>query len=76
MSRRTQIVLTDRQHAFLRDEARRTGLSLAELVRRAVDGTYRPYARPKLQGFELSLGLWREPDAALAGRRVSRRRAG
>jgi hypothetical protein len=76
MSRRTQITLTDRQHAFLRNEANRTGLSLAELVRRAVDGTYRPYARPTLQGVELSFGLWRRPDAAVAGRRVSRRLAG
>jgi hypothetical protein len=73
LSRRTQITLTDRQHAFLIDEAARTGLSLAELVRRAVDHAYRPHSRPKLGGFEFSLGLWREPDAALAGRRAGPR---
>ena len=69
MGRRTQITLTDRQHAFLRNEAERTGLPIAELVRRAVDSTYRPFSRPRVGGFELSLGLWRMPDAAVAGRR-------
>jgi hypothetical protein len=76
MSRRTQVILTDRQHAFLLDESGRTGLSLGELVRRAVDGTYRPFARPRVRGFELSVGVWERPDAAVAGRRVSRRPAG
>jgi hypothetical protein len=74
LSRRTQITLTDRQHAFLVDESQRTGLSLAELVRRAVDGAYRPFERPRLGGFELSLGLWRRPDAAVVGRRRPRDR--
>jgi hypothetical protein len=69
MSRRTQVTLTDRQHAFLVGEAFRTGLSLAELVRRAVDSTYRPHLRPTLRGLELSVGVWRRPDAAVAGRR-------
>jgi hypothetical protein len=63
-------MLTHQQYAFLRDEADRTGLSMAELVRRAVDATYLPYNRPRLGGFELSVGVWRRPDAALAGRRV------
>ena len=70
MSRRTQITLTDRQHAFLRDESSRTGLPIAELVRRAVDATYRPHVRPKVKGLELSVGVWRRPDAAVVGRRV------
>jgi hypothetical protein len=69
VSRRTQIVLTDRQHAFLLDESSRTGLSLAELVRRAIDTTYRPHGRERLPGLELSVGVWRRPDAAVAGRR-------
>ena len=63
------MTLTDRQHAFLLDESGRTGLSLAELVRRAIDGTYRPHDRRRLQGVELSVGLWRRPDAAVVGRR-------
>jgi hypothetical protein len=64
------VTLSDRQHAFLRHEAGRTGLSLAELVRRAIDYTYRPYNRPRLRGFELSLGFWKRPDASVAGRRA------
>ena len=72
MSRRTQMFLTDRQHAFLRDEAARTGLSMSELIRRAIDTTYRQHARPRLAGYELSFGLWKRPDVALAGRRPPR----
>ena len=73
MSRKTQITLTDRQHAFLLGEALRTDLSMAELVRRAIDRTYRPEARPKVRGYELSLGVWQRPDAAVIGRRRDRR---
>jgi hypothetical protein len=69
MSRRTQIILTDRQHAFLLDESSRSGLSLGELVRRAIDTVYRPHSRPRVSGFEVSVGLWRRPDAAVVGRR-------
>jgi hypothetical protein len=74
MSRRTQITLTDRQHDFLLDEKRRTGLPLAELVRRAIDSVYRPHVRPRVKGLELSVGVWRRPDAAVVGRRPIRRR--
>jgi len=73
MGRRTQVTLTDRQHAFLRAESARTGLSLAELVRRAVDETYRTQQRRRVRGFDIGLGIWREPDAALAGRRAGSR---
>ena len=37
MAHRIRIVLTDAQHARLRAESERTGLALAELVRRAID---------------------------------------
>ena len=46
------------------------GALLSELVRRAVDRTYRPHSRPAVGGFELSVGVWRRPDAAVAGRRL------
>lgn len=69
MLRRTHMMITERQHAFLSDESARTGLSMGELVRRAIDSTYRPHSRPRLSGYELSVGLWRSPDAALVGRR-------
>jgi Ribbon-helix-helix protein, copG family len=38
--RRTQISLTDEQYERLRDESARTGLSLAELIRRTLDERY------------------------------------
>jgi hypothetical protein len=69
MGRRTHVTLTDAQHAFLVSESSRTGLSLAELVRRAIDYSYRPQHRPLVAGFEISLGAWRRPDAAVVGRR-------
>jgi hypothetical protein len=64
-----QITLTQQQYETLNTEAWRTGLSIAELVRRAVDGAYRPRARPPRSGVGLSVGLWSRPDAAGAGRR-------
>ncbi len=73
MSRRSQITLSDRQHAFLLCESERTGLSMAELVRRAIDSTYRPHKRPRIPGFDLNIGVWRSPDSAVVGRRPPRR---
>jgi hypothetical protein len=75
VSRRIHIVISDRQHAFLADESDRTGLSASELVRRAIDATYRPFERPRLNGFEVSFALWKRPDAAIAGRRSPTRRS-
>jgi hypothetical protein len=73
VTKRTTINFDYRQHAFLVHESERTGLPIAELVRRAVDSVYRPHVRPRVRGVELSVGMWREPDAALAGRRPQRR---
>jgi hypothetical protein len=73
IGRKFNVILSDRQHAFLADEADRTGLSMGELVRRAVDTTYRPEVRPRVRGLEVSIGVWRRPDAALSGRRQMRR---
>lgn len=59
MSHRTQITLTDEQYERLRDEARRSGVGLAELVRRAVDRSYggaHPDAR--LKALDASFGSW------------------
>jgi hypothetical protein len=74
VSHRTHIILTDRQHTFLATESTRTGLPIGELVRRAIDNVYRPEHRPRVDGVEISLGLWRRPDAAVVGRRQPRRR--
>ena len=73
MGRHTHVILRDEQHAYLRAEAARTGLSLGELVRRAIDETYRPEQRLRVRGFDIGFGLWRDPDAALAGRRAGSR---
>jgi hypothetical protein len=72
IGRRTQITLTDRQHAFLRDESARTGLPMTELIRRAVDATYRPHSRYRVPGLDLSISVWRGLDEAVIGRRLER----
>jgi hypothetical protein len=64
MAHRTQIVLTDAQYDRLRAESARTGLALAELVRRAVDERY-PERRPSDPGVEPS------SDVAAAIRRAA-----
>jgi hypothetical protein len=66
---RFNLCIEERQLALLREEATRTGLSVGEHIRRAIDKTYRPHHRPSVLGYELSLGLWSRPDAAVAGRR-------
>jgi len=70
---RTHVLLEERQYATLKHEAARASLSVCELVRRAIDRTYRPYFRARIRGYELSFAVWRRPDAAVAGRRVRER---
>ncbi|MYH49009.1 MAG: ribbon-helix-helix protein, CopG family [Gammaproteobacteria bacterium] len=57
MSHRTQITLTDEQYARLREEARRSGHGLAELVRRAVERSWAVSRcrRPERPGRELRI---------------------
>jgi hypothetical protein len=74
MSRKTQITLTDRQHRLLLEESIRSSVSMAELVRRAIDATYRPKLRPVVQGFQVNIGLLRQPDAAIVGRLATKPR--
>lgn len=62
MSRRTQITLTEAQYRLLKRESERTGVSLAELVRRAVTRTYGASRGRKGNGFEASFGLWKDRD--------------
>jgi hypothetical protein len=66
-------MLEPEQVEYLVGEAARTGLSRSELVRRALDETFRPEARFRVGGFDIGFGLWRAPDAAIAGRRVGPR---
>ena len=73
MRRRTQVLLEEEQYDYLVGESLRTGLSRSELIRRALDETFRPEARRRVRGFDLGFGIWRAPDAAVAGRRVGPR---
>lgn len=64
MSHRTQITLTDAQYERLQSESERTGLSMAELVRRAIDRTYTPDddVERRLAGLRASAGVWADRD--------------
>jgi hypothetical protein len=66
------VLLTDAQRDFLRNESARSGLSMGELVRRALDATYPLPPRRQVGGFEFSVGFWRRLDAAVTGRRLRR----
>jgi hypothetical protein len=66
-------MLEPEQYEYLIGESLRTGLSRSELIRRALDETYRPEARFRVGGFDIGFGLWRAPDAAITGRRVGPR---
>lgn len=62
MGHRTQITLTDAQYASLRQRSERTGATLAELVRRAVDLTYAADDRLDEPALDESFGAWRDRD--------------
>ena len=73
MSRDLHVHIAERQYLLLRNESSISGLPMAELVRRAIDFTYLAEARPRAKGFQASIGLWRNPDAATVGRRAGSR---
>ena len=73
MYRDIHVHIAERQYLWLRSESALTGLPMAELIRRALDYTYQPNARQKLGGWQASVGWWRHPDAAVAGRRAGTR---
>lgn len=59
MSHRTQVTLTDDQYDRLRSESARSGLGLAELVRRAVERSYGATShRELLEALDGSFGAW------------------
>lgn len=63
MAHRTQITLTDEQYDRLRRESARTGLGLAELVRRALDASLGAASpEDRLRAVERSFGIWRDLD--------------
>ncbi len=63
MSHRTQITLTDEQYARLREESRRSGRGLAELVRRALDRSYGSSSAAELRSaLDASFSSWTDRD--------------
>lgn len=73
MYRDIHVHIAERQYLWLKSESPLTGLPMAELIRRALDYTYRPDARQKVSGWQASLGWWKHPDAAVVGRRAGTR---
>ncbi len=70
---RTQITLTDAQYVRLRDESARSGHSLAELVRRALDERYEAVSQSdRLALLDSAFGAWaqREESGAAFVERV------
>ncbi len=60
MSHRTQITLSDDQYLFLTAASERSGLPLAELVRRAIDRTYGvPSREDATRALKASAGAWK-----------------
>lgn len=62
MSHRTQITLTNDQYETLQRESRRTGMSLAELVRRAIARAYGAPERASAEALDESFGAWKSRD--------------
>jgi hypothetical protein len=64
MSHRLQITLTDAQYRRLREESARTGASLAELTRQAVNTAFPPLAplEQRIKWFEEGAGAWADRD--------------
>jgi hypothetical protein len=60
---RTQIYLTEKEQAALRNLARQTGKKQSELIRRAIDDfidRYQP--RDRLAIMEQAWGIWKDRD--------------
>lgn len=72
MAHRIQITLTDAQYAFLDAEADHSSVSIAELVRRAIDTTYALAEPPRIRVIEHSAG--RRAGRRIDGGRATERR--
>lgn len=72
MAMSIHVLVRNDQREFLLNESARSGLPMAELIRRAIDTTYETRPRHDVAGFEVSVGLWRKLDAAVTGRRLRR----
>jgi len=56
LSHRFQLVLSETQYNFLSAEANRSSVSVAELIRRAIDATYSPTGPNKVHVIVHTLG--------------------
>jgi hypothetical protein len=65
MSRDIHVHIPERQYDFLRGESAISGLPMAELIRRAIDYAYASAERPRVRGWQASVGWWKHPDAAV-----------
>jgi len=68
MARRVQITLSEEQYEFLTKASERTSLSMAELVRRAIDAKY-PRNTRAVALTQFTFALWQTPKAPGSGRR-------
>jgi hypothetical protein len=69
MSRRFNLYLEDTQYDVLTAESGRSSVPVAELIRRAIDRAFELDSSRRTGGIELSVGVWKRPDAAVVGRR-------
>jgi hypothetical protein len=69
MGKRFNLILEDRQYRALTAESERQSVSVAELIRRALDAAFAFDEQRRVPGVELSVSLWRRPDGAVVGRR-------
>jgi triacylglycerol esterase/lipase EstA (alpha/beta hydrolase family) len=56
MGHRLQITVSSQQYAFLDEEANRSSVSMAELVRRALDTVFAPQGQQKILVISHSVG--------------------
>lgn len=63
MAHRTQITLSEPQYELLKRESQRTGLSLAELVRRSLDDTFLSPSPDLDLALEHSFGAWTDRES-------------
>jgi hypothetical protein len=56
VAHRLQITISQAQYAFLDEEAARSSVSMAELIRRAIDTTYEPSGSRRVHVIQHVLG--------------------
>jgi hypothetical protein len=44
---------------------------MAELIRRSIDAVFRPTIRPSARGWQMTFGMFRDPDVAIVARRAA-----